>query len=227
MRVVTSDKQQQQATLTGVNAVAAQQRDLCTYCHNPGYWKDDCYKCTSHEEKGRLQTQLDGHRVCLESPAGVCGEVGYVVELEVRIHYVSLMINCNKSILSIIRTGGATPVTLWGILQRIVVVFSLSYKGRKARPHQVLLFRTCSPLWGGCRAVALRQLDKIQYRAIRLFNNPGITQDFPPIFVWRDTASLALLYRYFYCKCSEEMASIVAPIRIFPCSTRQLYMPMN
>lgn len=57
-------------------------------------------------------------------------------------------------------------------------------------------------------AVAMMQLDKIKNRAIRLIFNPGIMLDFPPLFIPRDIASLALFYKYFSRKCSEELASM-------------------
>ena len=107
-----------------------------------------------------------------------------------------------------------------GLLYRVRKFFTDEQLSTIYKSHVRSQLEYCSPLWSGCGTVVLRQLDKIQNRAIRLINNPIITSEFPHLSVRRDVASLSLLYRYYHNKCSTELSQIVPPLRVYPRRTR-------
>jgi hypothetical protein len=77
-----------------------------------------------------------------------------------------------------------------------------------------------SPLFAGCSAYALHLLDSVQNKFIRLVDCPALTDCLSSLSLRRDVASLCLFYRYFHGHCSEELHSLIPPLRTFNRSTR-------
>jgi hypothetical protein len=80
----------------------------------------------------------------------------------------------------------------------------------------------CSHVWGMAFPTTLSILDAIQRRAVRLINDPLLTQRLPSLAHRRAVGDLSLFYRYFYGFCSDELSSIVPPLA-FP--TEKLVVP--
>lgn len=75
----------------------------------------------------------------------------------------------------------------------------------------------CSHVWGAASPTTLALLDSVQNRAIRLVDDPNITNNWAPLSHRRAVADLSLFYRYFHGFCSLELASIMP----------QLYRPVR
>ena len=78
----------------------------------------------------------------------------------------------------------------------------------------------CCHLWAGAPAHLLNLLDKIQNRVSNMIG-PQLSLKLQPLSHRRDVASLSLFYKYFHGHCSEELASLVPPRKIFTRHTRQ------
>ena len=78
----------------------------------------------------------------------------------------------------------------------------------------------CCHLWAGAPAHLLNLLDKIQNRVSNMIG-PQLSLKLQPLSHRRDVASLSLFYKYFHGHCSEELASLVPPRKVFTRHTRQ------
>ena len=78
----------------------------------------------------------------------------------------------------------------------------------------------CSHIWAGASSRDLIVLDRIQNKAIRLINDPKLTNSLAPLAHRRAVSSLALFYRYYHGRCSEELAAAVPKPKFFSRSTR-------
>jgi len=77
----------------------------------------------------------------------------------------------------------------------------------------------CSHIWGGSPFTAL--LDRVESKAFRLINDPNLTTSLDPLSLRRNVASLSLFYRYFFGRCSVELADCVPLPLARPRVTRQ------
>ena len=69
----------------------------------------------------------------------------------------------------------------------------------------------CSHIWSSVPKHTLGLLDSIQKRAIRLIANPELTRHLDSLEHRRKVADLCLYYRYYYGKCSSELANLIPP----------------
>ena len=67
----------------------------------------------------------------------------------------------------------------------------------------------CSHVWGGAPKSSLHLLDRVQSKAIRLINNPNLTNSLQSLSHRRLVADLSIFYRYFHGHCSEEIKNII------------------
>ena len=67
----------------------------------------------------------------------------------------------------------------------------------------------CCHVWGAAAKTTLDLLDRIQNRAIRLINNPEITDKLDSLKHRRDVADLTIFYKYSYDHCSKEVSEIM------------------
>ena len=77
----------------------------------------------------------------------------------------------------------------------------------------------CSLIWAGSSNQALAGLDRIQNRLQGLVSEE-LFSTLPPLSHRRNVATLALFYRYFHGKCSDELHSLVPLERNFRVRTR-------
>ena len=96
-----------------------------------------------------------------------------------------------------------------GFLSRARGYFSPSllltvYKA-KIRPS----LEYCSHVWGGSPKSSLHLLDRVQSKAIRLINNPILTNSLQSLPHRRLVADLSIFYRYFHGHCSQEIKNII------------------
>ena len=77
----------------------------------------------------------------------------------------------------------------------------------------------CSHIWAGSSQQALSTLDRVQKRMRGLVGDE-LFSSLQPLSHRRNVASLSLFYRYFHGKCSDELHSLVPPIREFSRNTR-------
>ena len=62
--------------------------------------------------------------------------------------------------------------------------------------------------------VLLNLLDRVQSKAIRLINNPNLTNSLQSLSYRRTVADLSIFYRCFHGRCSQEIKNIVPdPVR--------------
>ena len=72
----------------------------------------------------------------------------------------------------------------------------------------------CSHAWGGAPKSSLHLLDRIQSKAIRLINNPNLTNCLQSLSHRCLVADLSIFYRYFHGNCSQEIKNIIPdPVR--------------
>ena len=72
----------------------------------------------------------------------------------------------------------------------------------------------CSHVWGGVPNSSIHLLDKVQSKAIRLINNPNLTNFLQSLSHRRLVAALSIFYRYFHGHCSLGIKNIIpAPVR--------------
>ena len=72
---------------------------------------------------------------------------------------------------------------------------------------------------GAPRSHGLDLLDRVQKRVVNLVGS-GLSSDFQALSHRRDVASLSLFYKYYYGKCSTELADLVRPKCVTVRSTR-------
>ena len=71
----------------------------------------------------------------------------------------------------------------------------------------------CSHVWGGAPKSSLN-LDRVQSKAIRLINNPNLTNSLQCLSHRRLVADISIFYRYFQGHCSQEIKNIIPdPVR--------------
>ena len=72
----------------------------------------------------------------------------------------------------------------------------------------------CSRAWGCDPKSSLNLLDRVQSKAIRLINNPNLTNSLQSLSHRRLVADLSIFYRYFLGHCSQEIMNIISdPVR--------------
>ena len=67
----------------------------------------------------------------------------------------------------------------------------------------------CSHVWGGAPKSSLNLLDRLKSKAIRLINNPHLTNSLQSLSHRRLVADLSIFYRYFHGHCSQEFKNII------------------
>ena len=71
----------------------------------------------------------------------------------------------------------------------------------------------CCHFWGGANKSSLHR-DRVQSKAIRLINNPNLTNSLQSLSHRRLVADLSIFYRYFHGNCSQEIKNIIPdPVR--------------
>ena len=66
----------------------------------------------------------------------------------------------------------------------------------------------CCHVWAGAPSCYLELLDKLQKRICRT-PGPSLAASLEPLAHPRNVASLSLFYRYYFCRCSSELAELV------------------
>ena len=67
----------------------------------------------------------------------------------------------------------------------------------------------CSHIWGGAPKSSLHLLYRVHSKAIRLINNPNLTNSLLSLSHRRLVADLSIFYRYFHGHCSQEIKNII------------------
>ena len=65
-----------------------------------------------------------------------------------------------------------------------------------------------SYVWGGASLSTLSLHDKVQSKALRLVNNPNLTEYLQPLSYRRLVPNLSIFYRYFHGHCSHEIRDV-------------------
>ena len=66
----------------------------------------------------------------------------------------------------------------------------------------------CCHIWAGAHSCYLELLDKLQKRICRTVG-PSLAASLEPLAHRRNVASLSLFYRYYFGRCSSELAQLV------------------
>ena len=77
----------------------------------------------------------------------------------------------------------------------------------------------CSHVWGASSYTYL--LDRVESKAIRLIGDASVTSSLDSLSLRRKVASLSLFYRYYFGRCSDELAGCIPPPLARPRNTRQ------
>ena len=77
----------------------------------------------------------------------------------------------------------------------------------------------CSHVWGASSYTYL--LDRVESKAIRLIGDATVTSSLDSLSLRRKVASLSLFYRYYFGRCSDELAGCIPPPLARPRNTRQ------
>ena len=78
----------------------------------------------------------------------------------------------------------------------------------------------CSNVWGGAAKTKLEYLNSIQRRAIRIINNPTLTDTLDSLEHRRKVGDLSIFYRYYHNYCSKEVSSLMPSPLTFTRTTR-------
>ena len=82
----------------------------------------------------------------------------------------------------------------------------------KSQIHPSLEY--CSHVWGGAPKSSLNLIERVQSKAIRLINNPNLTNSLQSRSHRRLVADLSIFYRYIHGHCSQEIKDIIPdPVR--------------
>ena len=74
----------------------------------------------------------------------------------------------------------------------------------------------CSHIWGVAHKYSAHLLDRVLSKAIRLINNPNLTNPLQSLSHCRLVAVISIFYRYFHGHCSHEIKNIINdPVRRF------------
>ena len=82
------------------------------------------------------------------------------------------------------------------------------------------LLEYCCHIWGGAASSVLSILDRIQRKAVRFVDSDELTCTLQSLHHRRCVASLSLFYRYYFGRCSQELASSMPLPRSSVRSTR-------
>ena len=66
----------------------------------------------------------------------------------------------------------------------------------------------CCHVWGGASSCYLELLDKLQNRICKTVG-PSLATSLEPLAHQRNVASLSLFYRYYFGRCSSELAQLL------------------
>lgn len=96
-----------------------------------------------------------------------------------------------------------------GVLNRAKRYFDpaqrlMLYKAQ-IRPHM----EYCSHLWAGAPHYQLLPFERIQKRAVRIADDPRLSDSLEPLDLRRNVGSLSVFYRIFNGECSEELFNLV------------------
>ena len=106
--------------------------------------------------------------------------------------------------------GYFSPSQLLTILILLTPSHLLTIYKSQTRPS----LEYCSHVWGGAPKSSLHLLDRVQSKAIRLINNPNLTNSLQSLSHRRLVADLSIFYRYFHGHCSPEIKNIIPdPVR--------------
>ena len=106
------------------------------------------------------------------------------------------------------------PSQKFGFLSRACGYFSPSQLLSIYKSQICPSLEYCSHVWGGAPKSSLHLLDRVQSKAIRLINNPNLTNSLQSLSHRRLVADLSIFYRYFYGYCFQEVKNIIPdPVR--------------
>ena len=114
-------------------------------------------------------------------------------------------LNWNTHIKTIVRSASRRL----GILYRAKRLFSSTQRLTLYKAQVRPLLEYCSHVWGGAASTTLALLDRVQKKAIRFIGDLNLTDKLQSLHHRRCVASLSLFYRYYFGKCSAELASSV------------------
>ena len=77
----------------------------------------------------------------------------------------------------------------------------------------------CCHIWGGAPSDALNLLDRVQNRVCNAIGE-NLASKLDSLSHRRSVASLCLFYKYFHGHCSDELSSLVPPLKTFSRATR-------
>ena len=66
----------------------------------------------------------------------------------------------------------------------------------------------CCHVWASAPSWSLELLEKLQKQICRPIG-PSLAASLEPLFYFRNVASLSLLYRYYFGRCSSELAQLI------------------
>ena len=102
-----------------------------------------------------------------------------------------------------------------GVLNRAKQYFTsrqrlLLYKSQ-VRPH----VEYCSHIWAGAPRYQLNPFDSVQRRAVRIVDDPDLTNGLEHLSLRRDIGSLCVFYRLYNGECSKELFDLVPTSRFY------------
>ena len=101
-----------------------------------------------------------------------------------------------------------------GFLSRARGYFSPSQLLTIYKSQIRLSLEYCCHVWGGAPKSSLHLLDRVQSKAVRLINNPNLTNSLQSLSHRCLIADLSIFYRYFHGHCSQEIKNIIPdPVR--------------
>ena len=120
---------------------------------------------------------------------------------------------------SFITSIGKTTLKKIGALNRSMTFFSPEVALYLYKSTKWSCIEYCCLVWAGVPSCYLGLLDKLQKRVCRTVG-PSLTASLEPLAHCRNVVSLSLLYRYYFGKCSSELAQLVPfPYSPLPYST--------
>ena len=165
-----------------------------------------------NEEKTKQVVILPKHHQ--DSPPPPVFMNGHKLDISSSITQLGLSISSNLTWKPHINSIAKHASQKLGFLSRARGYFSPSQLLTIYKSHIRPSLEYCSHVWGGSPKSSLHLLDRVQSNAIRLINNPNLTNSLQSLSHRRLVVDLSIFNRYFHGHCSQEIKTIIPdPVR--------------
>ena len=145
---------------------------------------------------------------------------GSILQNSTSFDILGVHIDANLNWSTHIKTIARSASRRLGILFRAKRLFSPIQRITLYKAQVRPILEYCSHVWSGAGPSAMALLDRVQSKAIRFIDNEHLSSSLQSLHHRRCVSALSLFYRYYFGKCSAELASSVPLPLVFARVTR-------